>query len=141
MFNEDPTHRLRAWHDFRNSITESTDPIQDTIDLYRDAPSVCYQVDPYNQDTWPTPWELLAENQYCDFAKILGIGYTIQLSDLFTDADYEIYIITDTESSQLKYLLYIDDKVVGYDPEKAVVADKIPLYNNIERRYTLTKHQ
>lgn len=30
---------------------------------------------------WPNPWQLLADNEYCDVARALGIMYTIKLLD------------------------------------------------------------
>ena len=30
---------------------------------------------------WPDPWDLIAENTYCDLAKCLGISYTILMLD------------------------------------------------------------
>jgi len=34
-----------------------------------------------DHDSWPNPWDLLADNIWCDVARGLGIVYTILLCD------------------------------------------------------------
>ena len=126
MFNNSKELRLRSWVDFRKQLETSKDPLQDTIDLYHMAPLVNIQVDPYNDDLWPDPWELLYDNKYCDFAKILGIAGTLKLTDRFSDVPMMIHIYTDRENSEVKYLLFLEEKVIGYEPKKAVDKHKIP---------------
>ncbi len=126
MFNKSKEQRLRAWVDFRKQLETSKDPLQDTIDLYHMAPLVNIQVDPYNKDLWPNPWELLYDNKYCDFAKILGIADTLKLTDRFSNVPMMIHIYTDRENSEVKYLLFLEEKVIGYEPKKAVDKHTIP---------------
>tara|TARA_B110000503_G_C7133971_1_gene408013 strand:- start:419 stop:841 length:423 start_codon:yes stop_codon:yes gene_type:complete len=137
MFDKKYEDRLRAWADFRSSLANQEDPIQTTIDFYNKAPLVNIQVDPYDQSNWLNPWELLKENSYCDFGIILGIGYTLQLSGLFSDNDFEIHISTDNAKSEVKYLLYVDDTVIGYNRNNAVKSYDLPKTLNIEIKYTL----
>ena len=120
MFDKKPEDRLRAWVDFRNTLETSTTPLQDVVDFYRSAPIVNITVDPYDQKTWPTPWQLLNDNLYCDFAKVLEIAATLKLTDRFSDEETMIHIYTDREKSELKYLLVIDNNVIGYDNNKVV---------------------
>jgi len=130
MFDKNKEDRLRAWVDFRKQLETSSDPIQDTIDLYHFAPLVNIQVDPYNNELWPDPWELLYDNKYCDFAKILGIASTLKLTDRFSDEPMMIHIFTDRENSEVKYLLFLQDKIIGYEPKKAI--DKSQISSNIK---------
>jgi len=141
MFDKNKEDRLRAWAEFRNTLETSSNPIQDTIDLYAKAPLVAIQVDPYNQSSWPDPWTLLYENQYCDFAKILGIAGTLKLTDRFTDEPMMIHIYTDREQSQVKYLLVVQDVVVGYDMNKTVDISQISsiLEFDMSFEYTLSR--
>ena len=57
--------RLKNWADFRNSLEQSTDPLNDVISYYNLAPLVSINVDPWDRSVWPGPWELIDENQYC----------------------------------------------------------------------------
>lgn len=126
MFDKNKEDRLRAWADFRKQLEYSDNPIQDTIDLYHMAPLVNLQVDPYNTDLWPDPWELLYDNKYCDFAKILGIASTLQLTDRFSETPMMIHIYTDRDNSEVKYMLFLEDKVIGYEQGKVVDKQQIP---------------
>ena len=112
----------------------SKDPIQDTIDFYNNAPLVTIATDPYTPSTWPDPWELLEENNYCSFVKILAICYTLQLTDVLSQASYEIHIVRDNENSATYYLLYVDDIVIGFNGDTYVHRKDIPqtAYSEIE---------
>jgi hypothetical protein len=141
MFDKKFDDRLRAWIEFRNTLENSDTPIQDTIDLYSRAPMVAIQVDPWNQDTWLDPWQLLLENQYCDFAKLLGIFYTLKLTTRFSDSAAEIHICTDSEKSKSLYLLFFEGKVIGYNTNHAIELAEIPKKLVLETKYTLSFDQ
>lgn len=86
--------RLTRWKEFRQSIDKL--PIDRAVsevnNMWSTAPFVTYYLSPDSPDTWPDPWELLAENYYCDIAKALGIIYTIYFtSHKNTDMAVEIY--------------------------------------------------
>lgn len=141
MFDKKYDDRLRAWSEFRNSLESSNDPIQDTINFYNRAPLVSISVDPYDESTWFEPWDLLHENTYCSFSIILGIAYTLQLTARFSDAHFEIHICTNREESEVKYLLYIDNLVIGYRRDRAVDAKDLPQNLEIEKVYVLKPQQ
>lgn len=126
MFDKSYEDRLQEWSDFRVTLETAEDPIQLTIDQYARAPQVNIQTDPWNPDTWPTAWELILENQYCDFCKVLGICRTLQLTDRFSDSTFEIHISVDREEGRNYYLLFVDEYVVGYDEVSSVYKTKLP---------------
>ena len=126
MFNKKYQDRLQAWSNFRQSLETSEDPIQDTIDFYNSAPTTTIAIDPYTQSSWPDPWELLEENNYCAFVKILAICYTLQLTDVLSQASYEIHITRDREKSATYYLLYVDDQVIGFNGDTHVHRTELP---------------
>ena len=88
MFDKKYEERLQLWHDFRSQLETSLDPIQDTIEFYKTAPLNSIAADAWTQDSWPNPWELLEENNYCAFVKILAICYTLQLTDVLSPVNY-----------------------------------------------------
>jgi len=138
MFDKNPEDRLRAWVGFRNTLETSITPLEDVVEFYSSAPLVAIQVDPYNKETWPDPWELLYDNKYCDFAKILGIASTLKLTDRFTDVPMMIHIFTDRENSELKYLLIIDKNVIGYDQNNVVDISKISCKFKFDMSFSFT---
>ncbi len=137
MFDKKYEDRLRAWVEFRSRLEISNDPLQHAIDFYNRAPLVKIQIDPYDEQSWLDPWTLLYENIYCNFAIILGIAYSLQLTTRFSHSNFEIHICTNKEMSEVKYLLYVDDQVIGYYRDRAVDAGLIPTNLKIEKQYCL----
>ena len=126
MFDKTYEVRLQEWGEFRSALEHTLDPIQLAINNYYQAPIVSFQTDPWDQSTWPTPWELILENQYCDFCKLLGICYSLQLTDKFSASTFEIHIAVDKQKEKTYYLLIVDEYVVGYDEVSYVHKTKLP---------------
>jgi hypothetical protein len=126
MFEKKYEDRLVVWREFRNGLETASDPIQETIDFYNRAPKCVFAADPFTPSSWPDPWELLEENNYCSFVKILAICYTLQLTDVSSQASYEIHITRDNENSETYYLLYVDDIVVGFNGDTHVHRSELP---------------
>ena len=82
MWTLTPQERMRFWLDFRKSISEIpiADAIEKTNHLWSYAPFLRYYLTTDDISKWPTPWELIYENEYCDLARALGIVYTLWLS-------------------------------------------------------------
>lgn len=134
MFDKKYEDRLRKWKLFRESLEFSNDPIQNVLDFYKDVAKVRINVDPYAEETWPNPWELLNENVYCEFSKLLGICYTLQLTDRFSQSHFEIHIRQDRENSQIKYLLIVDGLVIDQD---GILPKKIIETSQLEREFVM----
>ena len=126
MFDKRYEERLVLWRKFRDELNSSLDPIQDAINFYNQAPKCLIAADPYTPSDWPNPWEILEENNYCSFVKILAICYTLQLTDRLSQAAYEIHITRDNEKSERYYLLYVDDLVVGFTGDTYVQRKDLP---------------
>jgi len=112
MFNLPYEDRLSAWHNFRAKLETSDTPIEDAIEFYSRAPTVSIHTDPYDKSVWPSPWELILENQYDDFCIVLGMCYSLQLTDRFKGSSVEIHIGIDNKKSLTYYLLKIGNYVV-----------------------------
>lgn len=126
MFEKKYEERLLAWNAFRLGLETAEDPLQCVIDLYKQAPSVSINVDPFDKKSWLDPWELLLENRYCEFCCVLGQCYSLQLTDRFSKADFEIHISVDSKKSESFYLLYVDKRVIGYDRNTHVANSDLP---------------
>ena len=129
MWKLSPGERIAHWKNFRKSL--DTMPIDTAIlavaEFWQSCPYVAYYLDPDTPDQWPTPWELILENYYCDLAKALGIVYTIHFSQHSTNLNLnpQIHIYNDTESgyvynlsvfAQGKYVVnFIDNTVVNIE--------------------------
>tara|TARA_B100000945_G_C20349798_1_gene581670 strand:+ start:547 stop:969 length:423 start_codon:yes stop_codon:yes gene_type:complete len=140
MFNLNYEERLSRWREFRDSLEKSSNAIDDVVQFYRMAPTVSIHTDPYNNNTWPGPWELLHENQYCSFCKILGICYTLQLTESFKGKSFEIIIGRDIDCNTRMYLLSIDNNIIGID-DNYLHVDKLLESVIIEKNFSMPELQ
>jgi len=125
--------RMALWLEFRESLEESEDPFRTALDFYNQAPLVNLNADPWDQDTWPTPWELVEWNQYCPFTTVLGICYSLQLTDRFKGSSFEIHIGIDRNTSTTYYLLYVGDTIIGWD---SMQIDQLEITEDFESQMT-----
>jgi hypothetical protein len=118
--------RLVDWHAFRLQLENSETPLTDVVDYFQSLPRVKVYTDPYDQSSWPTAWQLIDENEYCQFNIILAICYTLQLTTHFENSSPLIKIAIDRINKVVYYLLFIDTKVYGYDDINWIPADSLP---------------
>lgn len=137
MFEKSYEDRLVLWKEFRESLETTKNPFQDVIDFYNQSPKVSIHTDPYDRSCWPTPWELLEENQYCDFCRVLGMAYSLQLTDRFKESCFEIHIVIDNENSDTYYCLSIDDIVIGYTHDTYTSKKNLPANLQYQNTYKL----
>ena len=114
MYNKKYEERLAIWSNFRSSLEDSNSPFLDVVEFYASAPKTRYTVDPWGQSTWPDPWQLLEENLYCEFSVVLGMCFSLQLTDKFSGSNFEIHISTNNKTAEINYLLFVDDICVNY---------------------------
>ena len=96
--------RLRLWHELRNTLQDSDiQTICVEVDkFWQQCPLNTYYLHPYDIKVWPNPWELLNDNNYCYYARALGMIYTFLLLgikdvDFCTAKDYnseEVVLVT-----------------------------------------------
>ena len=88
--------RLTQWKDFRGELGRL--PIESAVvelnNMWSTAPFVGHYLSADDPKSWPDPWELLAENYYCNVAKALGIMYTIYFTS-HRDADITLDVYYD----------------------------------------------
>ena len=138
MFDKNNDQRLQAWSEFRKSLETSNTPIQDVLDFYSQSPIVSIHTDPWDQKIWPQPWELILENQYCSFCTVLGMCYSLQLTDRFKQVPVEIHICIDREDNETYYLLLIEDRIIGYEPDTHIAKSDLPETIISQREYHMS---
>lgn len=73
--------RLREWRELR--ATCETSDLESALhhinDWWWQAPMVNHYLHWHDQTSWPGPWDLLADNIFCDLARALGIMYTVMM--------------------------------------------------------------
>lgn len=141
MFGKKYEDRLLEWSEFRQSLEHAHDPIKDVIEFYNVAPTVSIHTDPWDKTTWPDPWELLEENQYCDFCRVLGMCYSLQLTDRFNRVPFEIHIVIDNEKSATYYLLHVGNSVIGYTYGAYCNVNDLPKTLHTKKKYSMERLQ
>jgi len=71
------------------------------------APIVNHLIHWENLQSWPTPWELLNNNGYCELARALGIVYTIMIIENRTYTDLKIIQTKEDNLVQVDHGKYI----------------------------------
>lgn len=127
--------RFTSWVNFRNYLENAEDPFKEVSSYFLKLPRVKVYTDPYDSSTWPTAWELIAENEYCEFNIILGICYTLQLTERFKDSQPIIKVMIDNHSRTVYYLLFLKDKVYGYLDEEWIDVNDLPKSLKIQKIY------
>jgi len=102
--------RLADWYNLRQaaSAVELPEQLQLINNWWFRAPIVNRVVTWDNTAEWPTPWDLLVNNGYCDLARALGIVYTLLLLDRQLYTDLEIILTGQDNLVQIdsgKYIL------------------------------------
>jgi hypothetical protein len=127
--------RLRSWYDLRKSL-ENADIQTKCLEIdkwWQSAPLVNHYLHPHELTTWPGPWELLNDNEYCVFARGLGMIYTLLLSGI---NDIDFCMATDDNSEDValvlvdnaKYILnYWPDSVLNINLQEFKVVQKLDI--------------
>jgi hypothetical protein len=143
MWKLSPSERVVHWKNFRKSLDlmSADAAVLAVAEFWQSCPYVAYYLDPDTPDHWPTPWELISENYYCDLAKSLGMLYTIYFTVHGRNLDPEIRVYYDPNTeftynlpilAQGKYVInLVDNTVVNIESikEKLVL---VRSYNRVE---------
>jgi hypothetical protein len=113
--NNRPEDRIHLWKSFRKSIEEksSVDQLSEIATFFSSMPIGSRTMDFYSPATWPTPWEMLYQEQWCASSTSLLIFYTLGLLPNFRDSKTELFLVDDGKD---RYLLPVinDQFVLNY---------------------------
>ena len=124
--------RLKSWYDLRKTLEKAdTETKCLAIDKWwQSAPLVNHYLHPQEMSTWPGPWDLLNDNEYCIFARGLGIIYTLLLSGI---NDVDFCIASDDNSEEVALVLVDNAKyVLNYWPD-SVLSNNLQDFKIIQR--------
>jgi hypothetical protein len=85
------------------------------IDFWKSTPVSVRSIDPYDNSTWPSPWELLNENVYDENSISLGIAYTLQ----YSGTNCRLLLVQNVDNSEIKLIVLVDNMhVINYNYNK-----------------------
>ena len=125
MFDKPADEQLSAWLAIRREVETSLSPLTLISEFWSQAPFVPYNrnIDPYNQQSWPTPWEIIIQNQYDDFTRAIMMAYTVKYTNRYRDSQVEIRSFYNADRSQMLNLVYIDNTdVLNYKDQLTPVS-------------------
>lgn len=106
------TEKILAWRELRTELLEKT--LNEVIDRVQDwwtySPWVKKTVDPYQPDSWPTPWELLDRGEFCRSAIALGQAYTLWMCSPNTEV--ELWLVNNFSEKNIHLVVVIEKKTV-----------------------------
>ena len=138
--------RLRHWKTFRCSLDETlTDEehLFTTMKYWQQYPLIDRYIDSYAPELWPTPWELLYENQFCRSSLAYMMEQTLLKSD---DGRWKLdrlslKYIDDKRLSDEFIILVVDNKyVINYDINQVIKFDKLIKMCHIKHEYLISNN-
>ena len=107
--------RLIKWRQFRDNLETSLTPLEDVAHLWSRAPFVNTYLNPHTPDKWPDPWHLVLNSKLDELAIVLGMLYTLKLTQRFMTSRFEIHMSTMEASRYSKYFLVVDNHVLNLE--------------------------
>lgn len=109
MFKLNPNERINLWRNFRRDLDSMSleEAIEATQNFWQKCPFSPFYLDATDPDSWPNPWDLIIENYYCDIAKVLGIVYTLHLTEHGKLLNPEIRIYHDQKTKHAYHIAYL----------------------------------
>lgn len=121
--------RLRDWIELRKIVADLSlaEKCVEIDKWWQRAPLVNRYLHMHDIESWPDPWSLLYDNEYCLTARALGMAYTLTLIGIH---DHKICEATDEYGDD--YILVRCDKyLLNYHPGTVV--------NNILSKFTIKR--
>ena len=118
MFDLHGTERLAAWRQFRDSLKDSSSPLESVAEFWSHAPFVNLYLNPTDPKSWPDPWHLVLDLKLDDLAICLGMLYTLKLNVRFMDYECEIHMSMRPQDRDPKFFLVVDNSVLNYEPKR-----------------------
>lgn len=78
----DKQGKLLAWREWRSKLADMTNESAfiETAIWWKFVPLVNKSIDAWREDTWPDPWTLIGNGQFCPSAQGLGMFYSLVLA-------------------------------------------------------------
>lgn len=81
MWSNSFEERLAGWNQLRSTASEL--PLEEALlvvnNWWMQVPLVNHHLHWHDVPNWPDPWDLLADDLFCELARALGIVYTLHM--------------------------------------------------------------
>lgn len=105
---ESPRQRLKEWRTFRTELATMDIPVALSLvaKWWSTVPIGARSIDPYDHTAWPTAWELLYENSFCEHSRGVGIYYTLHYAGV---ENLEVQLVSDDVYNDLLTIVLVDN--------------------------------
>ena len=123
--------RLQSWAELRShcETLPAQEALNQIIEWWSHTPWQPYYLHWDDLPKWPDPWQLLADNVYCNVAKSLGIVYTITMMNHVDLTTAELVLTEDNDDLVVidggKYVINISPTPVVNKNSAVAVKRKI----------------
>ena len=104
IFHGDYTQRLTAWREFREELETQPEALQLTLQLYQQCPLTHTKTNFFDKSTWPQAWNLIEKNDYNTVDRLLGVWYTLRLTERFVCDKIDLIQCVDKNSNHAEKL-------------------------------------
>ncbi len=111
VWQQAPKIRLKLWREFRlqlDNIEYEEDCLQTVVDWWKSAPVGSRELDIYDIESWPDPWQLIYNNELDENSIALGIAFTLHLIDW----ECEVLLVQNQEESWIRLIVLVDDRYI-----------------------------
>jgi hypothetical protein len=115
VFDLSAQDRLTEWRRFREKLENSDTPLEDVAQFWSKAPFVSSYLNPTEPKQWPDPWHLVMDNKLDDLAIVLGMLYTLKLTQRFMNNHFEIHMSTSKNLKEKNYFLVVENQVLNLE--------------------------
>ena len=125
--------KSELWRGFRTALNDGKEiKLLEIAEFWGDVPRGSRCLDYYTPNSWPTPWEILANSQYCVNTISLLMYYTVRLC--YPDLNCQLYLIDDTED---RYIVPVVDGilVLNYEINKVVQLETLKEFITVLETY------
>lgn len=123
IFQADYTERLRSWNRLKKDCKNLSvlDSSQTVDNWWQAAPLINYHLHWNDSESWPSPWELLSENNYSTLTRAIGMCYTLLMIDI---NNIQLVQATDCQAEQHELVIVDNRYVLNFWPN-TVMTNKI----------------
>lgn len=118
IFSLQPYEIIKYWKEFRDSLKtkDKIEILKEINSFWWKAPYCRYVLDYEKPETWPSPWELIFDNQYDDTARAYMMAETLLMIDTnhFKNSEVNILVIKNHSLKEITTVLFVDGLILNY---------------------------
>lgn len=127
--------RINEWKSLRNKIKnfEVEEQLNEVNKWWNLAPLIKFNID-IESKIWPTPWEILLNNKYCDISKAYMMLKTLILSneEFWIESRFKLLYVKDIVNEDIYMILLVDNKYILNH-----YSQKIVLFENVKKDFII----